>query len=573
MPAVPKLRHVPFVLAAGLAFWSAAPTLAADGQAGPYLAARLAGLTADYTVAAEYFSRALNADPANTMLMEHTAISEVGRGAVEAALPIAAAFDKTGQRSQIADLLILTELARKEDFATAIADLDKGRSAGELVDGLYRAWALLGLGQMSEATGAFDAVTQMSGLKAFGLYHKALALASAGDFEGADAIFAGEDGAPLRATRHGVIAHAQILSQLERNADAVRLIDETYGQTGDPALLALRAELEGGATVPFSMVTGPKDGIAEVYYTVASALGSENTDINTLAYARMAAYLAPEDADATLLVASILEGQGQHALASAEFDRIPRDNPAYLQAELGRAEALIASGRVDAAIEALERAAKEHPDRVDVWNTLGGTLQREDRFGDAAAAYDRAIANISGDPAGYWSLYFARGICHERLKQWPEAEGDFRKALELNPDQPSVLNYLGYSYIERKEKLDEALGMIERAVAARPDDGAFVDSLGWGLYRLGRYEEAVTQMERAVELMPVDPVINDHLGDVFWAVGRAREAEFQWRRALSFAEGSTDVDPERIRRKLEVGLDTVLAEEGSEPLAVSKNGN
>lgn len=572
MPAVPKLRHVPFVLAAGLGLWSAAPA-AADGQAGPYLAARLAGAAADYTVASEYFGRALAADPMNAMLMEHTAISEVGRGAVEAALPIAAAFDKTGQRSQIADLLILTELARKEDFATAIADLDKGRSAGELVDGLYRAWALVGLGQMSEATGAFDAVTGMEGLKAFGLYHKALALASVGDFEGADKIFAGADGAPLRATRHGVIAQAQILSQLERNADAVKLIDESYGPIGDPAILALRAELAGGATVPFSMVTGPKDGIAEVFYTVGSALGSENTDINTLAYARMGAYLAPEDADATLLVASILEGQGQYALASAEFDRIPRDDPAYLQAELGRAEALIASGRVDAAIEALERSAKENPDRIDVWNTLGDTLQREDRFGDAAAAYDRAIANIEGDPAGYWRIYFARGISKERQKKWPEAESDFKKALELFPDQPSVLNYLGYSYIERRENLDEALKMIERAVAARPDDGAFVDSLGWGLYRLGRYEEAATQMERAVELMPVDAVVNDHLGDVFWAVGRAREAEFQWRRALSFAEGSTDVDPERIRRKLEVGLDAVLAEEGAAPLAVSKNGN
>ena len=167
----------------------------------------------------------------------------------------------------------------------------------------------------------------------------------------------------------------------------------------------------------------------------------------------------------------------------------------------------------------------------------------------------------------------AGSICQERGKNWTGAEADFKTALELYPDQPSVLNYLGYSYIDRNENLDDALKMIEKAAAERPDDGAIIDSLGWGLYRLGRYDEAVAQMEQAVELMPVDAVVNDHLGDVYWAVGRTREAEFQWRRALSFAEDSMDADPDRIRRKLAVGLDKVLAEEGAKPLAVSKNGD
>src|SRR5690606_16124011 len=167
---------------------------------------------------------------------------------------------------------------------------------------------------------------------------------------------------------------------------------------------------------------------------------------------------------------------------------------------------------------------------------------------------------------GQWVLYYTRGIAHERTKDWPAAEADFRKALELRPDQPAVLNYLGYSYLERKENYDEALAMIEKAVAERPDDGAIVDSLGWALYRLGRYEEAVGHLEKAVELMPVDSVVNDHLGDIYWAVGRTREAEFQWKRALSF-EPDTEEEATRIRRKLEVGLDVVLKEEGAEPLA------
>ena len=459
-----KLRHLPFVLAAGLAFW-AAPASAADGEAGPYLAARLAGAESDYAVAAEYYARALAADPGNTMLIENAAISELARGSVADGLKLARQFDETGGKSQIADLLILADLAQNEDYAAAVSELVRGRSAGQLVDGLYRAWAYLGMGQMSEATAEFDKVSAVGGLKSFGLYHKALALASVGDFEGADAIFAGADGGPLRATRHGILAHAQILSQLERNADATALLNTAFGPEGDPAVRALRTRLEAGETVPFTLVSGPKDGIAEVFYTVASALGSENTDVNTLAYARVAEYLAPMDADAVLLVASILEGQGQHALASTEFDKIGSDDPAYLQAELGRAGALVASGHTDTAIEVLRRLAKDHPERIEVWNTLGDTLRREERFDEAAKAYDEAIARIKGEPEVYWSLYFARGICKERGKNWTGAEADFKTALELYPDQPSVLNYLGYSYIDRNENLDDALKMIEKAAA------------------------------------------------------------------------------------------------------------
>ncbi len=173
-----------------------------------------------------------------------------------------------------------------------------------------------------------------------------------------------------------------------------------------------------------------------------------------------------------------------------------------------------------------------------------------------------------------WFSYYARGISHERLGDWPNAEADFRMALELNPGQPQVLNYLGYSMVENNINLDEALEMIEDAVAARPDSGFIVDSLGWVLYRLGRFEEAVGHMERATELMPVDPVVNDHLGDVYWSVGRKTEAQFQWMRALSFIDDSTaaDAKPDRIRAKLSQGLDAVLAEEGEKTLQVANDG-
>ena len=563
-------RTLPLLVALGLGCFS--PAMAFDGLAGPYLAGRLASQQADYATAADYFNRALIADPTNPALLEDAIISQIGLGAIDRAVKLTGLLDELGAKSQIADLVVLADLAQQADYQAALAALDNGRSAGPLVDELYRAWAKLGLGQMSEATEAFDAVSARGGLKAFGLYHKALALASVGDFEGADRILSGEADGPLRATRRGIIAHVQILSQLERNEAAIELIDKTVNPGVDPLFAQLRSDLVDGKVLPFSAVTNAKDGMAEVFFTVSSALSGESNDLNTLAYARMSQYLRPDQADTLLLCAAILEAQSQHDLAVQSFDQIPQSDPAFVNAELGRADTLIAADRFDDAIDVLKKLAEMEPTRSDVWTALGDALRRQERYGEATAAYDQAIANFSDSQNVLWPVYYTRGITNEREKNWPEAEADFRKALELSPDQPQVLNYLGYSYLEMNINLDEALSMIERAVTARPDSGAIVDSLGWGLYRLGRYEEAVIQMEQAVELLPIDPVINDHLGDVYWAVGRKREAEFQWRRALSF-EPETEEEANRIRRKLEVGLDVVLSEEGAEPLALTKNGN
>ena len=205
---------------------------------------------------------------------------------------------------------------------------------------------------------------------------------------------------------------------------------------------------------------------------------------------------------------------------------------------------------------------------------MGDMMRGLQRFEDAIPAYDRAIELTDEDNA-QWFVHYARGISYERSDNWERAEADFRRALELRPNQPLVLNYLGYSLVEKKIKLDEALDLIERAVAAEPNSGYIVDSLGWVLYRLGRYEEAVVHMERAAELMPIDPVVNDHLGDVLWLVGRYNEAEFQWRRALSLVDEenpSPDIDPDRIRRKLDVGLYVVLEDENADSLEVVDDG-
>ncbi|MEL6206120.1 MAG: tetratricopeptide repeat protein [Pseudomonadota bacterium] len=562
-------RRLAPIAAVALGLVTALPTSAQEmrGLAGAYLAARQASIETDFAAAARYYGRALMRDPGNVQLLENALMAHIGLGQVTRAVPIARQLRETGGDNQIANLALLADFMAREDWRAAGDAIDEGLTVGPLVDGLALAWVTLGSDDTAAAIEAFDRVGEETGLDAFGLYHKALALAVLGDFDAADAVFAGDGEDPPRITRRGVVAHAQVLSQLGRNDDALTLIDTTIGPDLDASLAALRARLESGETVPFSMVENVRDGAAELFYTVASALSSEAADSYTLLYSRVAEHLKPDHTDALLLSGNLLEDMGRYELATESYDSVPREDPAFHVAEIGRAQALRRAGKDDAAIEVLEQLTESHPGIADVFVTLGDVLRQLERYEGSTEAYDRAVALYSDDREDQWFTYFARGITHERSDNWPDAEADFRKSLELRPGQPSVLNYLGYSMVEMKENLDEALSMIEQAVAERPDSGHIVDSLGWALYRLGRYEESVVHMERAAELLPVDPIINDHLGDVYWAVGRKTEARFQWHRALSF-EPEED-EAERIRRKLDVGLDAVLAEEGAPPLVVA----
>ncbi len=544
------------------------------GDSGAYLAARVAETENDFRSAAVWYGKAILADPGNVRLLEGALLAQIGVGDLDLAKDVAARLKELGGTSQLAEFVLLADAAAREDYPALLAEADGGRDLGKLVEDLVTAWALVGSGRMTDALARFDEMTKEKGLEAFGYYHKALALASVGDFEGADKILSGEAAGPIYVMRRGVLAHAQILSQLERNADALDLLDRSFGTEPDPMLDSLRARLTAGEPVPFDTVTSARDGLAEVFFSVATALNGDADPVLTLLHTRIATYLRPDHTDARLLSAQLLEALDQPDLAVSTYALFKPDDPAFVTAEIGRAGALQAQGNTDAALEALRTLAKSHGDLIIVQSSLGDLLRVEKRFDEAEAAYTAALNLVTEAQPEQWILYFYRGICHEQSLDWAPAEADFRAALALNPNQPQVLNYLGYGLVDRGEKLDEALGMIERAVAADPEKGYIIDSLAWALFRLGRYDEALAPMEKASVLEPVDPVVTDHLGDVYWKVGRTLEARFQWHRALSF--DPTEKDAERIRRKLEVGLDAVMADEsatGPKPVEAVENGN
>lgn len=550
----------------------AAPMVASENVgSGAYLAGRHAVYSSDFASAARYYTLALAQDIDNPQLMENVTLSQTALGQLKRALPVAARMESLGIRSQIAHMVVIADLIVNEDYEALLARDSDTKSVGDLVDGLLSAWAQMGNGSVALALEEFDAVAKQSGLSGFALYHKALALALEGEFESAEEIFADQDNSQSLLTRRGLVARVQILSQLGRNDDALEILADGFSSQLDPSLTELADRLAAGEKLPFNQVTSVRDGMAEVFYTIGAALNGEAADEYTLVYARVAGYLRPDHIEATLLSAQLLDSLGQYGLAVETYKKIPPTSSDYHAAELGRAEALRRAAKPDAAIEVLERLALDNPTLPLVHSSLGDLLRQQEDYTKAISAYDKALEFTEEGDRSQWFLLYARGISHERLDNWDESEADFRKALELNPDQPQVLNYLGYSLVEKQGNMDEALDMIERAVAARPDSGYIIDSLGWVLYRLGRYEEAVAPMQKAGELLPIDPVVNDHLGDVFWAVGRKLEAEFQWKRALSFIDPDdtdSEADPDRIRRKIEVGLDQVLSEDGDEPLKV-----
>jgi tetratricopeptide (TPR) repeat protein len=549
------------------------PARADDGDAGAYLAARVAEAQNDFAAAAGWYGRAILADNGNPTLLEGAILAELGNGDFDLAIQAAGRLrDLGGETSQLAELALLADQAMREDYAAILAGTDTGRDLGELVDGLTAAWAQVGEGDMTKALAAFDILAATEGLQAFGLYHKALALASVGDFQGADDILSGRVAGPIFVMRRGVFAHAQILSQLERNADALALLDRSFGTDPDPVVDALRRRLSAGEPVPFDTVRSARDGIAEVFFSVSTALNGNADAVYTLLHLRVAGFLRPDHADAILLTADVLENLGQHQLAAATYARFPPDDPNFVAAEIGRAASLRSDGRADAAVEALQALARSHPDLVSVQFALGDMLRFEERFDEAEVAYTAAIDALPEVTEDAWPLFFFRGVAHEQSGDWPAAEADFRQSLALDGTQPQVLNYLGYGLVDRGEKLDEALALIEKAVAAAPNEGYIIDSLAWALFRLGRYAEALEPMERASLLEPVDPIVTDHLGDVYWMNGRKLEAQFQWRRALSFEP--TEKDRARILRKLEVGLDAVMQDEAAgTPNPVEAAGN
>lgn len=528
-----------------------APT--ADSLAGNYLAALAAGKAADLDEAARFFSEALAEDPEDPFLLERTLVLTLAAGDFQDAVGYAARLQQIDRGNPVAAMVIGIDSLKRKKFAVAVENF-KRSSTGPLVgltSEILAAWAEVGGGDVKKALARLDKLDGEQWYAFFRSYHAGLISEVAGDekeavrrFRVATAIDGG-----------AISVQEALIRALARSGDkdgARKALDEALkGAPGHPLLTALAAEMDGGRK-PRAQVGGVQEGASEILFGLGSAIGRDDGGELSLVYLQLALALDPNDDIARITLAEQFERSERYEQAIEILSKISPKSPLKRNAEIMIGFDYNALDKVKEARAHLSRLVEADPSDLDAVTALGNVLRVRKMFAEASEIYSKGIATIEEVRPEHWQLFYNRGITYERTKQWPKAEADFKKALELQPDQPMVLNYLGYSWVDLGMNYDEALAMIKKAVDLEPTDGYIVDSLGWVYFKLGRYEDAVRELERAVDLKPEDPVVNDHLGDAYWKVGRKLEARFQWSHAKTFKPEPEDL--EKILKKLQDGL-------------------
>jgi tetratricopeptide (TPR) repeat protein len=528
------------------------PVEIGDTQSGNYLAALIAGDERDTIAAATYFREALRADPHNPDLIERAFAAALSNGNMQDAFELADRLLTRDPSNSLARLTSASRAIADGQYAVARAQLAGGGAgkAHDLTTTLLTAWTYAGVGDLRHALDTLDRINDAS-VTVFRDYHAGLIAELLNNPQEATkrlkAAYEAEkntlrlaDAYARTLDRHGDVAGAKQVYE-----------DISHALPHHPVIDSAMADIAAGKTLD-PIVHDAKDGAAEVLYGLGAAGSRQGDELAALIYLRLGLLLKPDHALAAVTVADLYLQLKQNQAAIDAYDKVPAGSPMRVSAEVQAGLALDGMNRQPDAIARLQKIVDEHPKDIDAISALGSLQRAAKQFDVAAETYTKAIDLLEKPDRSNWTLFYFRGVCFERAKQWPKAEADFKKALELYPDEPLALNYLGYSWVDQGMNLDEAFKMLQRAVDLRPNDGYIVDSLGWAHFKLGHYEEAARLLEKAIELKPADPVVNDHLGDAYWRMGRKLDAHFQWNHARDM--GPEPEDLPRILKKIDSGL-------------------
>ncbi|MCO6186925.1 tetratricopeptide repeat protein [Rhizobium sp. L1K21] len=543
-----------------------------DSFSGAFLGAFTADVNGDYQMAVDLYRTAMLFEPDNISVQERLLINLLLNGNFDEAVLEARELKDDTNVDRITSLVLGLDAIRDGDSEAAISFFSQqtNNDLDLLMNGLLTGWAQFDKGSLKEA---LKTVEGLKGPDWFGIFKNytagAMALAG-GDDDAARGYFRSVlsdrvGGATAQDLYlRSVIALAGLEARSGEKQRALDVFAASEDVAGRSAVLDnVREAIEAG-NLPKQEVASATDGAASVLFGIGAALnqstgGRGATDEIVAIYLHAAHKLDSDATDAIFVLGNIADGAEKPEKAIEYYKQIGEDSPYKKISELQLGLDLAQIGKMDEARERLKGLIALDPSDFRAYLAYGSVLSEEKDYRAMADNFDAAVKAIGPDPQReHWGVFYQRGIAYERLKEWDKAEPNFREALKLFPDQPQVLNYLGYSWIDKNMNLKEGMDMIAKAAELRPNDGYIIDSLGWAHYRLGEYEEAVKSLERAVSLKEDDSTINDHLGDAYWQVGRKLEATFQWRRALeaSKTEEHTEVDPAEIERKLKEGLDS-----------------
>jgi len=521
---------------------------------GSYLAARHASVERDAASAAAFYRSALRTDPKNNELLDRAFISSLADGDIDEAVKLADRILTMDKANRVARLVVGVRDLKSKKYSAAQLNINQSIRGPitDLVATLLSGWASYGAGDTKAAVAGIDKLTGPEWYPLFKDLHTGMILETSGKEKEAGTRFERAyklDDSMLRVAD----AYARWLSRNKDSAAAVGIYEAFDKKLPRHPLVqeGLR-DAKAGKKLP-PLVDSAQAGAAEALYGIGATLTRRGGEDLALVYLQLALYLQPNHPLALLSLADLYESVKKPQMAIKVYERMPASSPLKRNAQIQLATNLDAADRSDEAIKILKGVTVEAPKDIEAIMALGNIERGRKKFGDCATTYTQAIDAAPGvTDKNTWVTYYYRGICEERSKQWSKAETDMRKALELQPEQPHVLNYLGYSWIDQGINLDEGMKMIRRAVDQRPDDGYIVDSLGWAFFRIGNYEDAVKNLERAIDLKPEDPTINDHLGDAYWRVGRTLEAKFQWAHARDLKPEAEELP--KIEAKIANGL-------------------
>ena len=504
---------------------AAAASAFGDSGTGAYLAGRAAQGSHDLSLASLYLLRALKNDPENVELLQRTTIALSLEGRLSEAAALAEQLESFDEEATAPVMLLTERKVKQGDWAGALTIAEKlpSRGINNYLLPLVKAWAAVGENDTDAAIEALNALDAKSGLAVLRDFNIGLVNDLAGRNDAAEAAYKATLAAPAGRTLRTIEVIGNFLHRNGRDEEAKALAAGLFRDHPDLPPLVIPAERD---------VANASDGLAEAFFAAAGTVRAANAPDVALLFTRLSLDLKPNSDLALLMEGDLLTTLGQPALSNEAYQALPENSVLYPTAQLRIARNLEEMNQIDAAAHLLESMNERHIVPLDSLLALGDLWRRQRHWAEAVHAYDRALPMLQGNASIEWPVLYARGVALERSNQWPRAEADLLHALEIQPNDPEVLNYLGYSWVEQGTNLPRATQMIEKAAMMRPGDGFIADSLGWAFYRSGQYGRAVETLQRAVALVPGDATINDHLGDALWRAGRQEEARFQWQHAL-----------------------------------------
>ena len=541
---------------------------------GTYLAARVAHLRQDLNTAADYYVKSIKLGADNPEIISRAYVLLTSEGRIDEAADYAKKAREQGDKGNFIHFVVMTDELNKGNYDKALESLEniKDKAYQESILPLFESWIYAGSGKPEEALAAMDKLKKDKSLVSLYYMHSGMLNDYLGNKEEAAKAFdtvVNNENLELSYRSLQIISNFYIRSG--RKNEAAELVKKYYDKNFQARMLfelyqnIQNADLKATA----KMIDTPQKGEAEALFNIGTIFRGYQSDISQI-FTALALYLNPQHDVALISMADLLENSQRYDEAIAKYNQISPQSPVYFMAQLKVASIYMVKKDNQKALKKLENLLEQYPDDYQILFNLGEVNRVMNQQKDAIKYYNKALKVAPKAIKKDWTVYYALGMAYERNGQWKKAEEVLQKALEVSNRHPFVLNYLGYSWLQHNENSNEALYMIFEAYRQNPEDGHIMDSLGWALYRMGKYEDAIKVLERAAEYLPGNAIVCDHLGDAYWLVGRKDEARFQWQHALTLKEDAEELNKEVIRQKITRGIQAPATINFNEALLVER---